>query len=238
MADSFICFDIETTGLVPTRDKIIEIGALKVKNNQIVERFQEFLNPNMRVPRHITELTGINDNMLIDARNGDDVVRDFIDFCEDDIIIGHNIKFDFSFVKVYAKNQKLNFEKKSIDTLKLAREFHSELESKSLESMCKHYGIHNQNAHRAYDDAEATAKLYMLMKEKFHEISPKSFVPIAVNYKVKKDELITNAQKNYLNDLLKYHKINYSQPLTSLTKSEASKMIDKIILEKGRIIKY
>ncbi|BCN29143.1 3'-5' exonuclease [Anaeromicropila herbilytica] len=235
MTDSFVCFDIETTGLVPTKDKIIEIGALKIKDGKIVDRFQEFINPDMKIPNHITKLTGINDSMLEGTRNVSDVIKDFVNFCEDDVIIGHNIKFDYSFVKVNAKKENLNYNNKAIDTLKLAREFHSDLESKSLENMCKYYKIENQNAHRAYDDAVATTKLYFKLKENFYEKFPRSFVPLVINYKVKKDELITNAQKNYLNDLLKYHKINYSQPLTSLTKSEASKLIDRIIFEKGRI---
>lgn len=235
MSDTFVCFDIETTGLMPTRDKIIEIGALKIREKRIVGKFQAFLNPKMKLTKQIIELTGINDEMLENAREAEEVIKEFVDFCEDEVIVGHNIKFDFSFIKVYAKNQNIPFEKKAIDTLKLAREFHGELDSKSLENMCKFYGIHNKNAHRAYDDAEATAKLYFQMKEKFYHKSPRSFVPIALNYKVKKDESITNAQKNYLNDLLKYHKINYSQPIEKLTKSEASKIIDKIIFDNGRI---
>lgn len=236
MIDSFVCFDIETTGLTPTKDKIIEIGALKIVNGELIGRFSEFINPHMRLPDRISELTGIDDDMLLDARESSEVIRDFVEFCGDYPIIGHNIQFDYSFVKVYSSREKLKFEKKALDTLKLSRIFHKELPSKSLESMCHYYGIKNNHAHRAFDDARATTKLYYELVKNFYRKEPKQFEPVSLIYKVKKEESITNPQKNYLNDLLKYHKIEYGHEINLLTKSEASKLIDKIILENGRII--
>jgi len=233
---TFICFDIETTGLSPVTDKIIEIGALKVKDGKIVESFKEFINPGMKLPGHIVRLTGITDEMVKEADTQEAVVRRFIDFTGEYIVMGHNISFDYSFIKTAAKLQQVPFEKFGIDTLELSRKLLPQLESKSLGNMCGHYHIINDNAHRAYDDAKATALLYVNLCNEFFEVKPEVFKPKPLWYKVKKIQSITNKQKNYLIDLIKYHKIEGIQAMDSLTQSEASKMIDKIILEKGRII--
>jgi DNA polymerase-3 subunit alpha (Gram-positive type) len=232
---TFVCFDIETTGLNPMVDKIIEIGAMKVKDGKIIDRFSQLINPNMKLSATIVNLTGITDSMLKYAEQEHVVVKNFLSFVEDNVIIGHNIQFDYSFIKLAAGRLHLPFEKKGIDTLYLCKKLHSELKSKSLGNMCKHYNIINEHAHRAYDDVKATTMLYVNLINKFYEEQPEVFRPKLLNYKMKKVQTITNKQKNYLIDLLKYHKIEYIQPIESLTQSEASKWIDKIILEKGRI---
>ncbi|MGB8453401.1 MAG: 3'-5' exonuclease [Anaerocolumna sp.] len=233
---SFVCFDIETTGLSPDKDKIIEIGALKVINGKITESFDEFINPQMKLPKHIIKLTGITDDMIRYSETEDRIVKRFMEFSEDYIVMGHNIGFDYSFIKTAARKQHMSFEKMGIDTLELSRKLLFHLESKSLGNMCRHYNILNKNAHRAYDDARATAMLYVNLCNDFYQERPEVFLPKPLWYKVKKIQSITNKQKKYLIDLIKYHKIESIQPIDSLTQSEASRMIDKIILEKGRII--
>lgn len=233
---TFVCFDIETTGLSPETDKIIEIGALKVKEGKIVEGFNEFINPGLKLPGHIIRLTGITDEMVRYAGTEGMVVKRFLEFTGDNIIMGHNIGFDYSFIKTAAKRQQAGFEKMGIDTLEISRKLLPALESKSLGSMCGYYNIVNHNAHRAYDDARATALLYVSLCNEFFAEKPEAFVPKPLWYKVKKIRAITNKQKNYLIDLIKYHKIETIRSIDSLTQSEASRMIDKIILEKGRII--
>lgn len=233
---SFVCFDVETTGLSPEKDRIIEIGALKVKAGKIIDKFTEFINPKMKLPEHISKLTGITDEMILYSETEETVIGRFLDFSEDYIIMGHNIGFDYSFLKTAAVKQHRTFDKKGIDTLELCRKLLPEMESKSLGSMCRHYRIINENAHRAYDDAKATALLYVKLCNEFYPKRPEVFLPKPLWFKVKKDRSITNKQKNYLIDLLKYHKIESEQSIDSLTQSEASRMIDKIILEKGRII--
>lgn len=233
---SFVCFDIETTGLDPTSDKIIEIGGLRVKDKKVVGVFKEFINPGMLLPEKIIQITNITDEMLLSAREEEEVIKEFIDFVGDDIIIGHNIKFDFSFIKIAAKEYGLSFEKMGIDTLDLSKRLHTELASKSLENMCKYYGIKNDNAHRAYDDAKATALLYVKLCNEFFEAFKNVFLPKEMVYKIKKSSLMTPKQKNYLIDLLKYHNIDSIQSIDTLTQSEASKIIDGIILKQGRII--
>ena len=94
MLKSYIAFDVETTGLNPLEDEILEIGALKVREGRVAERFMEFIRPTLSVPPAITALTGITDEMVAGARSRRQVVADFLDFCGDDILIGHNVSFD------------------------------------------------------------------------------------------------------------------------------------------------
>lgn len=232
---TFVCFDIETTGLNPSNAEIIEIGALKVRDGKVIQTFSEFIRPMNGVPKNITALTGIKDTMVQDAAPVDIVIRRFIDFVEEDILIGHNIMFDYSFIKTAANREHLHFEKKGIDTLELCRKLHKELESKSLESMCKHYNIINRHAHRAYDDAKATALLYVNLCNNFFGESPLVFKPKPLLYKVKKIQPITNRQKKTLIDLIKYHKIENILCNDTLTQNEASRLIDKINLEYGKM---
>lgn len=233
---TFVCFDIETTGLNPKDNKIIEIGALKVKDGKIVEVFSELIDPRMSLPEHIVELTGITDEMLVGAQEEDVVVPRFLDFLGTNLLLGHNVLFDYSFMKVAAKNLGYSFEKMGIDTLHLCKKLHPELKSRSLGSMCKYYNITNNNAHRAYDDAKATTLLYVQLMNQFYEDNPEVFRPTILQYKQKKTQSITEKQKKYLIHLLKYHKIESGVTIDSLTQREASQWIDKIILEKGRII--
>lgn len=233
---SFVCFDLETTGLSPVTDRIIEIGALKVKEGKIKERFSEFINPFMKLPENIIRLTGITDDMVRYAENEETVVKRFLEFAGDYTVMGHNIGFDYSFMKTAAKRQKQEFDKQGIDTLELCRKLLPDLGSKSLGSMCGHYNIINRHAHRAFDDAKATALLYVSLCNEFYTLKPEVFEPKPLWFKVKKIQSITNKQKNYLIDLIKYHKIENIQSIDLLTRNEASRMIDKIILENGRII--
>ena len=233
---SFVCFDLETTGLSPVTDRIIEIGALKVKEGKIIERFSEFINPFIKLPENIIRLTGITDDMVRYAENEETVVKRFLEFAGDYTLMGHNIGFDYSFMKTAAKRQKREFDKLGIDTLELSRKLLPDLGSKSLGSMCGYYDIINQHAHRAFDDAKATALLYVSLCNEFYSLKPEVFDPKPLWFKVKKIQSITNKQKNYLIDLIKYHKIENIQSIDLLTRNEASRMIDKIILENGRII--
>lgn len=232
---TFVCFDIETTGLDPRFNQIIEIGALKVKEGRIIDHFSELVNPGVPLPTTIVKLTGIEDSMLEHADSISGVIRRFLDFTEDYPVMGHNIPFDFSFIKTAAKKEHLSFDKMGIDTLDLCKKLHPELESRSLASMCNYYEINNSHAHRAYDDAKATTLLYVYLCNRFFVENPDVFQPKPLLYKVRKVQPITKKQKNYLNDLIKYHRIESVCSIDSLTQSEASKWIDRIIFEKGRI---
>lgn len=235
MADTYIALDLETTGLNPRRDRILEIGAARVTDGQVEESYAVFLNSQIKIPAFITELTGIDNAMTDQGMEPARAIRELLDFCEDAPILGHNILFDYSFVKRNAVNMGLEFEKQGIDTLKIARKFLAELPSRSLGAVCAHYGIKQEKSHRALDDALAASALYHCLKKEFIDVSPAAFDPKPLICQIKKEGPITNSQKGYLNDLVKYHRIELSMAVDSLTKNEASRIIDGIILKHGRI---
>lgn len=236
MMTSYVCFDLETTGLSWERDEIIEIGAVKVTEGKVTGRFSRFLKPSAPIPDKVRQITGIDDGMVADALPTDQVIFDFIAFTEDQPVLGHNLLFDYRFMKRYAAKYYMKFEKMGIDTLKIARMAHKDLPSRSLESLCAHYGVVNPAAHRAYHDALATAKVYQNMKHYFVEVYPKAFEPVFLDTGKKKIRPATLRQKAYLKDLAKYHKIKLSNDMETLTQSEASRMIDGIIFRYGRMM--
>lgn len=235
MLKSYIAFDLETTGLSPETDQIIEIGALKVVDGKVAERFMEFVKPDQPISEKITEITGITNEMVSGARKTETIIHDFVNFCEDYVLIGHNIMFDYKFCKIYAEKYGHPFDKKGIDTLKIARKIHKEFDSKSLGALCEHYKINNQAAHRAYHDALATAKLYQCMAHYYEAQDEKVFLPMQLIYRQKKVQPITKKQIDYIGLLCKYHKIKLDESICELTRSEASRLIDSIISEKGNI---
>ena len=239
MIKDYVAFDLETTGLSPETDQIIEIGALKVKDGKVVDRFMEFVKPDAPITSVITEITGITNEMVMNARDTKEIISDFVKFCGDEILIGHNIMFDYKFCKIYASKYGFSFEKKGIDTLKIARKVHKDFESKSLGCLCEHYHILNQSAHRAYHDALATAKLYQCLAHYFEEKDAKIFEPMQLQYKHKKVQPVTKKQIDFIGSLCKQHNICLEKCLNKcledLTRSEASKFIDSIISEHGNI---
>lgn len=229
MLKSYIAFDIETTGLDPLENEIIEIGALKVRDGKVAERFMEFIRPLSPISPMITNLTGITNEMVSGARDRSRVVSDFLDFCEDDVLIGHNVIFDYSFVKCSAVKDGLSFEKTGIDTLKIAKKVHADLESKSLGSLCDHYNIDNKAAHRAYHDALATAKLYQTLAHYFEETDPKLFKPVQLTYRVKTPQPATPKQLALLENLVHKKRLHPDWDAKTLTRSEASRIIDRLL---------
>lgn len=235
MINDYVVFDIETTGLRPKTDKIIEIGAVKIKDGEQTEIFSELINPGVKLPKVINEVTGITDEMLKGKRSINDVLPDFVKFCDTEVVMGHNLMFDYSFISVNAVNMNLKFEKSGIDTLKIAKKHLSGLESRKLDYLCSYYGIEDKEHHRAYNDAAVTYKLYLKLAELFESPEDAVFVPQKMVYKSKKQSPITEKQKVYLIDLIKYHRIDFKQDINMMTKSEASRWIDKILSTYGRI---
>lgn len=242
----YVAMDLETTGLNPRLDKIIEIGAVKVRNAEIVDTFCTYVNPGRSIPEQITRLTGIGDDEVKDAPFIEEVMTQFLEFLGEDYLLGHNIIFDYSFMKKAAVNQKLTFERQGIDTLRIARRFLPELESRSLGFLCCHYKIPLEEAHRAYHDAMAAHLLYQRLCVEFYEKEETLFLPKPLQYGVKKETPITPRQKEYLLDLTVKYKITVEdgriilpQPLAEklgdrleiehMTKNEASRLIDCIL---------
>lgn len=229
MLKSYVCFDLETTGLDPLYNEIIEIGALKVRDGKVAERFMEFIHPQEEISPMITNLTGITNEMVANARPADTVISDFLEFCENDVLIGHNVGFDYSFMKSGASNLGLTFEKFGIDTFKIAQRTLKSLPSKSLSSLCEYYQIENKAAHRAYYDALATAKLYQTLAQYFENENPSLFKPQQLTYKIKKVQPATAKQVALLQRLCSQKKKVPEWNPDTITRSEASRLIDTLL---------
>lgn len=232
MLKSYIAFDLETTGLKPQENEIIEIGALKVREGKVVDRFMEFIHPLSPISSAISELTGITNDMVATARSCEQVLPDFLDFCEDDVLIGHNVMFDYSFTKCSASKCGLPFEKNGLDTLKIARKVHKDFPSKSLGALCDYYHIENKSAHRAYHDALATAKLYQTLAHYFEESDPKLFKPLPLIYKVKTVQPATPKQLALIERLIPQKEYSGEwdpETITRITRSDASRLIDALL---------
>ena len=229
MLKSYIAFDLETTGLKPQENEIIEIGALKVREGKVVDRFMEFIHPLSPISSAISVLTGITNDMVATARSCEQVLPDFLDFCEDDVLIGHNVMFDYSFTKCSASKCGLPFEKNGLDTLKIARKVHKDFPSKSLGALCDYYHIENKSAHRAYHDALATAKLYQTLAHYFEESDPKLFKPLPLIYKVKTVQPATPKQLALIERLIPQKEYSGEWDPETITRSDASRLIDALL---------
>ena len=233
MIDTYISIDLETTGLNPKLDKITEIGAIKVVDGRVTDTFSTLVNPGRKLEQKITELTGIQDSDLLNAPDIEEVIGRVIDFTEDLPLLGHSVLFDYSFLKKAAVNQKLTFEKQAIDTLKIARKYLADLEHRNLDYLCAYYGIPHK-AHRALADAEATSILYHKLAELFYREDEPLFVPKQLVFKAKRDTPATKLQKERLYQLLTRHRITLDADVERLTRSEASRLTDKLLAKYGR----
>ena len=156
----YVAFDLETTGLSPDSDQIIEIGAVKIRDGKISGKYNCIIHPEIEVSDFIINLTGISRDMLRKGIPLKEGVEEFLEFSGDLPVLGHNVMFDYKFMKMAAASFKYPFEKTGVDTLKVARKLLTGLENKKLETLCAHYHYVNQAAHRAYDDALATAVVF------------------------------------------------------------------------------
>lgn len=233
MTDTYISIDLETTGLNPKQDKIIEIGAVKVIKGIVADTYSTFVNPGRLLEERVVTLTGIRDEDLQKAPSMEEVLPPLLDFLEDYPLLGHRILFDFSFLKKAAVDRKMSFERKGIDTLKIARKYLPELEHRNLNYLCAYYQIPHQ-AHRALADAEATRALYEKLTELFYKEEEALFCPKALQFQVKRDTPATKPQKERLYRLLEQHKIDLEVDVEKLTRSEASRFTDKILAKYGR----
>ena len=159
----FVVFDIETTGLDKNKCKIIEIGAVKILNGEIIDRWSSFVNPNTSIPKKITELTSITDSMVRDALPFEKQIDDFIAFCKGCVMVAHNASFDMGFMKKESQACGRCFDLPYLDTLILARCMYKHLPNHKLDTLCKHLNVINAHHHRAVDDAEATAQAFVKM---------------------------------------------------------------------------
>lgn len=234
MLEEYVAVDLEMTGLSPIRDRILEVGAVRMKNHVCVEQFQSFVKPHLKLQEKIVELTGIQDEMVVNAPEDHEVLQKLIAFTKDLPLVGHNISFDYRFLKQCAANADVAYDKSAVDTLEIARKCYPDLPSKKLEELCRYFHITETQEHRALADAQMTAQLLEYMQQELGETQPELFVPKPLQYRAKKQSPATPAQKRDLIELISYHKISFDVDVESLTKSEASRMIDKIYATYGR----
>ena len=174
-ADTYVVFDIETTGFSPVKNRIIEIGAVKVINGEITDRFSEFINPRVPIPFTIERLTGINDAMVCDAPGVEEILPKFLSFCEGCVLVAHNASFDTSFIRYNAEQLGIEFPPTYVDTVGLARFLLPHLGRFKLDTVAKELHVSLENHHRAVDDAGATAEIFvkflpMLKKKGFETL--------------------------------------------------------------------
>lgn len=233
MINRYVALDIETTGLNPAVDRIIEVGMARVEAGNITQKYSALVYPGITVSERITELTGIHNEELTGKPRIEDIIGEITEFIGDWPVLGHNVIFDFSFLKKAAVNNGLTINDDGIDTLKLARRILPEAEHKSLSFLCQYFNIDPGRSHRAYDDAVSASLLYA----KLEEIKPddEGFSKTTkLVYTVKKDSPITLPQKRYLAALVEKHNIKLEIPMEEMTKSMASRQIDTIIAQYGK----
>ena len=164
-ADTFVVFDLETTGFSPSKNQIIEIGAVKVVNGSITERFSTFVNPKVPIPFEIEQLTSINDDMVLDAPTIDEILPKFMEFCQDAVMVAHNADFDMSFIKHNCSALGLECEKTVLDTVALSRVLLPALNRFKLDTVAKALNVSLAHHHRAVDDAACTAEIFVRLVE-------------------------------------------------------------------------
>ena len=165
----FVVFDLETTGFSSTSDKIIEIGAVKVKDGKIVDRFSSFVNPERPIPYEIENLTGISDSMVENAPKIEEVLPKFIDFAKDSVLVAHNADFDMSFISENAERIGISCDFTAVDSVGLSRFLVTGLARYKLDTVAKALGVPLANHHRAVDDAECTAMIFQKLIARMKE---------------------------------------------------------------------
>ena len=167
--DSYVVFDLETTGLSPDKNKIIEIGAVKVVDGAITERFSTFVNPEVPIPYNIEQLTSIKDDMVLDAPRIEEILPEFMKFCEGTVMVAHNAEFDTGFIRKNCERMGLPFDFTIVDTVALARILLPQLNRFKLDTVAKAVGVSLDHHHRAVDDAACTAEIFVKFIEMLHE---------------------------------------------------------------------
>src|SRR5690625_1807944 len=167
--EEFIVFDIETTGLSAINDAITEIGAVKIRDGQVVDTFAQLINPERPIPDFIKELTGITDDMVRDKPTIDQVIPKFSEFIGQGILVAHNASFDVGFIREKMRLNNISLNNPVLDTLELSRIVFPELKSFRLNNLAKHLGVSLENHHRALDDAMATKDIFIKILELLEE---------------------------------------------------------------------
>ena len=225
MLKDYVALDLETTGLNPKTDRILEIGAARIRDGKVSETFETFVNPHMGIGEHVRALTGICRSQVDEAPDLEVILKPLREFLGTDVLLGHRILFDYSFLKIAYVNAGLPFEKAGMDTLKLARMCLPDLPSRKLPDLCSYYGI-DTVSHRALSDSLAAYELYCRLCGDYREAD--AALPVPLLCKVRKEGPITRSQIEQLSRLLREYHISWDGDISYLTRNEASRMIDRI----------
>ena len=239
--EEMVVFDIETTGLSVLNCKITEIGAVKIRDGEIIDRFNTFVNPEVTIPEEIVKLTGITDAMVADEPLYPEALRSFMDFVGGDMLIAHNANFDIGFIRHFAELAELPFTNSYADTLALSRFINPELKNHKLDTLAKYYNLGNFNHHRACDDAEMLAAILFCMINKMKEGDLSSCEDVHKEMLEKSDplklptyhQILLVKNKEGLKNLYKlvsYSYLNYYRRNPRIPKSELEKHRDGLIV--------
>ena len=183
--EEFVVFDIETTGLNSHTNEIIEIGAVKIKAGRIVDRYSQLINPGRPIPYHITEITSITDEQVANEPKIDEVIGKFVDFIGDAVLVAHNAPFDMGFIKRDIKKYlNIDYQCSVIDTLQMARDLFPDLKKYGLGDLNKTLGLALEKHHRAVDDSQATANMFIIFLDKYKEKGLEYMKDINVGFEV------------------------------------------------------
>ena len=177
-AHKYVVFDLETTGFSPEKNRIIEFGAVKVEDGRITGRFSEFVNPEIPIPYRITQLTGITDDMVIEADPIEKVLPRFLDFSEGCVLVGHNVGFDIGFVRENCRRLGYDCPFTTVDTLGISRALLPGHAKYTLDAVAKILGVSLENHHRAVDDAECTAGIFRKLMPMLEERGADTFAKV------------------------------------------------------------
>ena len=228
---TYLAIDLEMTGLNVKKDHILEIGALLMEDGTPTGEFSALINPHCAVPEVITQLTGITQEMADHGEELSDVLPRFLEFAGDLPLLGHNLSFDYSFLKQAFVNAGLSFDRTGIDTLKLARKFLPDGQKKKLTELRVLFDIDTGAVHRAVSDAYAAALVYERLYADYGMADPDAFSPIPLHVNIKKQQPVTIPQREQLTRLLSEYPEKLSEPvdIDHLTRGEASRLIERLL---------
>lgn len=227
--------DLEMTGLDAKVDAILEVGAVRVRGGEAVGTHSALLRSQKPLTPEVSSLTGITPGMAEAGEEPERAMEEFFAFLGEDVLAGHNVIFDYRFLKQWAVNHGFPFERNAVDTLKLSRQFLPKDQKKDLESLCSYFSVERKRAHRALDDARATGMILERLKAEYGAEHAEAFMPHPLKYHPKKQTPATGRQIEYLKRYAAYYGICLPETLSQLTRSEASRIVDRWIAEYGKL---
>ena len=228
---NYLAIDLEMTGLNVKKDRILEIGAIHMEDGEPRGTFSALINPHGTLSDEIIGLTGITQQMADAGEELADILPRFLAFAGSLPLLGHNLPFDYSFLKQACINAGISFERAGIDTLKLARRFLPATQEKKLTSLRELYRLDTGEVHRAVSDALAAALVYERLYSDYGAGAPEAFLPVPLHLNIKKQQPITIPQREQLTRLLSESSDAPGEPveIDRLTRSEASRLIERLL---------